>query len=340
MSGDHSIPTRALAEFFTEKLGETATVEAASIASEGASDDTWMLTVGTAGGHQDLVVRRYRSGGTVREYTDPERHYRVLRELPQVGIPAPEALWFEPDDQVVGGPFFVMRRVEGRIVVPWLPAGREFLATAGAGPLGRRFVEILAQVHAIPWRERFGFLESDDGEEVGGDPRRRLDQIAAMLERYRCEPEPIFVDALGWLRHNLPDQERTTIVHGDYRSGNVVFGEGDINAVLDWEFCRIGDPTADLAWVLSPSNRMGSDLACYIMPPQQILELYEQKAGWAPSAPSLRFWEVLQLVFNAVLWINAEHNYVRGATDDLGLARWTYTVPTLRKLVLDALEAA
>lgn len=340
MRDDGSIPTGALAEFFSGKLGQAATVEEASIASEGASDDTWMLTVGTAEGPQDLVVRRYRSGGTVREDTDPERHFRVLLELPHEDIPAPEALWFEPGDEVAGGPFFVMRRVEGRIVVPWLPAGREFLAAAGAGPLGERFVEILAQIHAIPWRERFGFLESADGEEVVADPRRRLDQVAAMFQRYRCEPEPIFVDALGWLRHNVPAQERTTIVHGDYRSGNVVFGEADINGVLDWEFCRIGDPTADLAWVLSPSNRLGSDLACYIMPPQQILELYEKKAGWVPSERSLRFWEVLQLVFNAVLWINAEHNYVRGATDDLGLARWTFTVPTLRKLVLDALETA
>ena len=337
MSADGSIPTKALAEFLSERLGESAAVEEASIASAGASDDTWMLAVATPAGRQDLVVRRYRSGGPAREDTDPERHFRVLRELPHEGIPAPEALWFEPDPDLVGGPFFVMRRVAGRTVVPWLPAGREFLAEAGAGPLGARFVEVLAAIHAIPWTERFGFLEADDdADDVG----RRLDQIAAMLDRYSREPEPVFADALGWLRHNRPEQERTTIVHGDYRSGNVIFGEEDINAVLDWEFCRIGDPAADLGWVLCPSNRMGSDLACYMMPPERILELYEEKAGWAPSPRSLRFWELLQLVFNAVLWISAEHNYVRGATDDLGLARWTYTVPTLRELVLDSLEAA
>jgi aminoglycoside phosphotransferase (APT) family kinase protein len=340
LSGARSIPTAALAEFLSERLGEPAAIEAASIASEGASDDTWMLSVATDAGRQELVVRRYRHGGTFREDTDPERHFRVLRELPQEGIPVPEALWFEPGEEVAGGPFFVMRRVEGRIVVPWLPAGREFLAAAGDGPLGERFVEILAAIHAIPWQRRFGFLAQGEGGGDGVDPSRRLDQLESMLDRYRTEPEPILADALGWLRHNLPEQERTTVVHGDYRSGNIVFGEDDINAVLDWEFCRIGDPTADLGWLLCSSNRMGSDLACYMMPRERFLELYEQKAGWVPAAPSLRFWEVLQLVFNTLLWVNAEHNYLGGATDDLGLARWTFTVPTLRKLVLDALEAA
>ena len=163
--------------------------------------------------------------------------------------------------------------------------------------------------------------------------------MGEMLERYRREPEPVLADALGWLERNRPEQERTTLVHGDYRSGNVVFGESDVNAVLDWEFSRIGDPAADLAWVLSPSNRMGSELACYMLAPERVLEIYRREAGWAPSEESLRFWEVLHLVFNTVLWISAEHQYLAGETDDLSLARWSYTVPRLRAMVLDALEA-
>jgi len=339
LTGAPAIPVESLARYFSGQLGETATVKAATVASEGASDDTWMLEVETAAGPQDLVVRRYRPGGAVREETDPERHFRILRELGGEQVPAPEALWFEPGPEVAGGPFFVMRRAHGRIVVPWLAEGRAFLAAAGEGPLGGRFVAILAAIHAVRWRGGgLEFLAGADPGRPQADAARRVERMRSMLERYRCEPEPILLDALAWLERNLPEQERTTLVHGDYRTGNVVFGERDISAVLDWEFARIGDPASDLAWVLSPSNRMGSELACYLLPPERVLEIYEREAGWAPSAESLRFWDLLHLVFNAVLWISAEHNYRSGATTDIGLARWSYTVPRLRGMVLDALE--
>lgn len=341
MTAASPIPVESLAAYLSERLGEAVTVTAATVASEGASDDTWMLEARTSAGTEGLVVRRYRPGGAVREETDPERHFRTLRGLSREPVPAPEALWFEPGTEVAGGPFFVMRRARGRIVVPWLAEGRAFLADAGRGPLGDRFVAILAAIHAVEWRgSELEFLAAADPGRPQEDAARRVERMRSMLDRYRSEPEPILLDALAWLGRNLPEQERTTLLHGDYRTGNMVFGERDINAVLDWEFARIGDPACDLAWVLSPSNRMGSDLACYMLPPERVLEIYEREAGWLPSRASLRFWDLLHLVFNTVLWISAEHNYRSGATGDIALARWSYTVPRLRRMVLDALERA
>lgn len=336
VAGPHAsgVPTEALAQSIREHLGSSATIIAAEVASEGMSDDTWMLDVEVGGERVGLVVRRYRPGGPVREQTDPGRHFRVLAALPRDRVPAPEPLWYEPDPEVVGGPFFVMRRIEGTVVVPWSPKGQAFLREAGAGPLGERFVAALADIHALPW-------QGTDLEFLGpgeGDAARQLAASRAAVERYQLEPEPILTDALGWLARHVPRQERTTLVHGDFRTGNVVFGDDVIAGVLDWEFARVGDPAADLGWLLARTNALGSDLAAYILPRDRVLDLYERFAGWVPSDAALHFWEVLHLVFNTTLWMSGEFNYVRGATASLTLARWSYTLPKMRRLVLDALE--
>jgi aminoglycoside phosphotransferase (APT) family kinase protein len=341
IEADAAIPVEALTGYFRQRLAADASIVSATVASEGMSDDTWMVDVSTGAGLEQFVVRRYRSGGVLREETDSERHFRILSAIPSERIPVPEVLWFEPDPEIAGGPFFVMRRVSGRIVVPWLPEGRAFLAEAGEGPLGEEFVSTLAAIHGLEWRGTdLEFLAEEAGAEAADDPTRRVEAMRAVVERYRIDPEPVLVDALGWLEHNKPEQLRTALVHGDYRTGNIVFGEDGINAVLDWEFARVGDPAADLAWLLTRTNSMGSDLACYILERERVLELYEKHAGWVPSGESLRFWEVLEIVRNTSLWLSSEYNYLNGATSELTLARWSYALPNLRSMLLDALEEA
>lgn len=337
---DPEIPVEALSRHFRQRLGSEAKIVAATVASEGMSDDTWMVDVEAGSTSYELVVRRYRSGGTLREQTDPERHFRTLESLP-AEIPAPEVLWFESEPTVADGPFFVMRRVPGRVVVPWSAEGRAFLAEVGAGGVGEQFIEILARIHGVEWWDGgLEFLAVDQTAAPSDDATRQVSAMRAAVERYQVEPEPVLIDALCWLERNKPAQERTTLTHGDYRSGNIVFGEERINAVLDWEFARIGDPASDLAWLLARTNRMGSDLACYMLPRERVLELYERFAGWVPSEDSLHFWEVQKLLFNTGLWLSGAANYERGETDDLTLLRWSYTLPNMRRMVLDALEGS
>jgi aminoglycoside phosphotransferase (APT) family kinase protein len=332
------VPLEGLARSVRAHLGAGATVVEARVASAGMSDDTWMVTVARGGERTELVVRRQRAGGLLREHSDPERHFRLLGALAERSVPSPEPLWYESDVGLLGGPVMVMRRIEGTVVVPWSRSGREFLRDAGTGPLGESFVATLAAIHAIRWPGRDPeFLVADDADPAG-DAVNRIAALRATVERYQVEPEPVLVDALYWLEHNLPERRPPALVHGDYRTGNVVFGPDRVNGVLDWEFARLGDPTSDLGWLLGPTNRLGSDLASYILPRERVLELYEQHAGWVPSRHSLRFWEVLNLVFNTCLWMSGGFNYESGATRDLTLARWSYTLPKMRRLLLDALE--
>lgn len=329
-----------LAAYFGAQMGSAHVpkVTHRELASQGFSDDTLFLTLRRDDGTCDeLVIRRYRSGGLLREETDPERQYRVLKALQNSTIPVPEVLWFEGDEAVLGAPFFVMRRVHGFVPLPWSAEGRNFLARVGAGATGMRFVELLTEIHRLDWRAQgLAFLGAPAaGQEFAMD---RVDVLEGMLRRYQDDPEPVFADAIGWLRANLPVAARTSLVHGDYRAGNVIYDDERIVAVLDWEFTKLGDPIMDIAWVCAPSNRMESELVSYLMPQDRFIDLYERYSGSVVDPSSLQFWLVYHQCWHGLMWLSGAAAYARGETKDLRLARMAYTLPVMRRMVADLLE--
>jgi aminoglycoside phosphotransferase (APT) family kinase protein len=137
------------------------------------------------------------------------------------------------------------------------------------------------------------------------------------------------------MRANVPNSDRRTLVHGDYRTGNVLF-EGDrITGVIDWEFARCGDPMWDLGWACAPANQMDSGLVCYLMPEAQFLDLYEEASGLTLDRDALRFWKLLATVTNASGWLECVD--VFRATRGLRFARMSYSVPVVRRLIAEAL---
>lgn len=323
-----------------DRLGEpSAEIVEWRRASQGMSDETIFVTARTSTGDRALVLRRYRDEGVCRELGDPSRHFRVLRALSGSGVPVPTALWLEDDPALLGGAFFAMERVAGFVPVPWSAEGRAFLAAAGRGPIGEQFVDVLARIHRVDVTSgAFSFLERPAPGRAFA--LAQIELLAALVERYRDEPEPILEDALGWLRTTAPEAVATTLVHGDYRTGNLIY-EGDrIAAVLDWEFAGLGDPMLDVAWVTARSNRMDSDLVCFLLPRQLFLDRYQAATGWRCDAQALRFWEMFHQVRNAVIWLSGGHAYATGRSDDLRLARMALTMPVMRKMVAELLDEA
>ncbi len=315
-------------------------LDSVRVAGQGMSDDTILVDATAGGGKKhSLVLRRYRHDGVARELSDPARHYRTLKALEGTSIPAPRALWFDPVGADLGGACFAMERLEGFVPVPWSPSGREFLHKAGEGPLGLRFASLLADIHAVDWAR----LALDTGAPATSQERcaRQLHILETMLNRYRSGPEPVLADALGWLKaHAATVPEETVLVHGDYRTGNLLFSGEEVTGVLDWEFAQLGDPMRDVAWVLAASNRVGSDLACYILPPDRFVALYEQYSGRRVNWPAIRYWQVYHQLFNALGWLHAGHNIKSGKTADLRMLRWSYTMPVMRRFVIHALKEA
>ncbi|WP_084670985.1 phosphotransferase family protein [Sporichthya polymorpha] len=329
-----SVP--GLTRYLEERLGvEGLDLRSVRVAGQGMSDDTILVDgLDSRGSDYAVAIRRYRHDGILRAMTDPERHFRTLQALERTTVPAPLPLWHDPDGGELGGPTIGMSRLEGAALVPWSPAGRDFLRQAGEGPLGERFVALLAEIHALDWRG----LGLGDRSGPGQGARDRVETLRTTIEAHPARPEPLLTYALGWLTAHAPDAAETVLVHGDYRTGNLLFGDHTISGVLDWELASPGDPMMDLAWVLAPSNRMGSPLASYILEPERLVALYEEYSGRGVRWDAVRFWQVYFQTMNAVGWVNAAHNVAHGVSSDLRLLRWSYTLPTMRQLLLDALR--
>jgi aminoglycoside phosphotransferase (APT) family kinase protein len=97
-------------------------LESVLLAGQGMSDDTILVeAVDAAGARHSLALRRYRPEGILREFVDPARHFRTLAALGATSVPAPRALWFDPDSALLGGACFAMERVAGQVPIPWSP---------------------------------------------------------------------------------------------------------------------------------------------------------------------------------------------------------------------------
>ncbi|WP_033290703.1 phosphotransferase family protein [Amycolatopsis jejuensis] len=319
---------------FAGRLGQPVRLRSRRLAGEGLSDETGLLTFDTAGSELTLVVRRFRPGTIARHEVAPERLHRLLAALAEAGLPVPRPLWFEASPDLFGGPYSVVSRMPGAAFVPWSPDGRRFLAEAGDGPIGEQFCQVLADIHRLdPDAVGLGFL----GEADRSFAAHKVDELAAYLGRVRSGPEPVLVDGLCWLRAHQPQHEDVALVHGDYRTGNLLFAGDAITAVLDWEFAGLGDPLYDLGWVCCPSNRIGSDRVCMLLPEDVFLRRYEERRGRAVDRDAVQFWIVYHQVRHAVMWLEAGRNFELEYTDDLRLARMHSTMPTMRRMVADLL---
>lgn len=237
-------------------------------------------------------------------FPDPafDTQYRVMRWLDvHSDLKVPHLLAFEEDEEVLGAPFFVMERVEGRVPQDnppyhadgWLvqaqPMEREKVWWGG--------IETIAAIHGIDHRAAgFDFL---DRPQLGPTP---LTQELAYYEHFlesvqRVEAVPIAERALSWLQDNRPRQEGDPVLlWGDARIGNIIFDEAlEPAAVLDWEMACLGDPARDVGWALFLDRHHSAGIGVPTLEgfpsPQASIERYEQLTG--RRLRNLEYYEVL-----------------------------------------------
>ncbi len=252
--------------------------------------------------------------------TDRALEYQVYRGLAGSSvIPAPEALWLEPDGEWLGAPFFVMERIDGCETSPQAMF-REPYAAHGER-LGVRLFEIGGAIAAFDWRGAgWTFL---DVPAPGECWRRELDHWETVIERGRYDPQPIVRGAIDWLRrHAPPDAQRVTLVHGDHRIGNVLYDEeGAIHGVLDWEMAHLGDPIEDLAWTWMPDWRWGRlELAAGLIAEERALTTWEAASGLRVDRAAFHWWQVFSQVKAQGIWLTGERSFGAGKTDEIRLA--------------------
>ncbi len=331
-------------DYFAEHVAGAQPPLQISLITGGRSNLTFLVE--DANGRK-MVLRRPPLGAVLATAHDMSREYRILSSLTNSDVPVPRTLALCEDEGVNDAPFYVMDYVEGDVLVtPEMTAERVPLAQREA--LGMHIIEVLSHLHRI---------EPDD---VGlGSLGRREAYLSRQLKRWSTQWEksktrelPTMEEAHALLEAKMPKQLGAVIVHGDYRLGNCLSNgaKGRIEAVLDWELCTLGDPLADVGYLMNDWNGPAdqrptasgtgmSATSCGGFPSREvILARYEELTGISTKAVdyyrAFQYWRLAAIVEGVL------SRYKQGVMGDaVDLDVYLAQVNTLASAALDLVRS-
>ncbi|KRR15539.1 tyrosine protein kinase [Bradyrhizobium lablabi] len=266
--------------------GATGVTGAAKL-SGGASQETWTFDIVHPGGNFGAILRRappgYGASPSPSRAAGLDAEAVLMQLAYDAGLPSPRVMHvLTPEERLGRG--FIMARVEGETLARKILRDEEF---AQARPLlARQLGRIAAGIHSLP-RARLPNLRSMTATR----------EIADLDREYRGAdwPRPVFELALRWLADHDPGPSRqVTLVHGDFRNGNLIIGPDGVRAVLDWELAHFGDPMEDLGWICVNSWRFGEiDKPAGGFGSREDLFAGYEEAGGKVDADRVMFWEVM-----------------------------------------------
>jgi aminoglycoside phosphotransferase (APT) family kinase protein len=288
-------------------------LEAAPI-GEGHSNVTFGLSNG-------LVLRRPPRGPLPPSAHDVLREARLLSKLQDTPVRVPRVFATCEDTEVIGAPFYVMERIGGEVIANSIPD--ELDNPEQRGRVADELIDALVELHAVDYAavglEGFG--------KPSGYLERQLRRFGGLWEHNRTREIPEVEQVGEWLAANLPESPAATIVHGDYRLGNTMFeceAPASLVAILDWEMATIGDPLADLGYLMIHWTQEGDELGRFNLQNvtrrpgfptrEELIARYEQRSGRSMTRLD---WYVTLALWKATVFM--EGNYKRavaGSTDD------------------------
>ncbi|MDQ6806950.1 MAG: phosphotransferase family protein [Actinomycetota bacterium] len=304
------------------------------------------VTLAVSSGGREVILRRPPRGPLPPSAHDVLREARLLRALAGTPVRAPKVLLTCDDRSVIGAPFYLMERVAGEVITAAMPEPLD--AVEERRGVAYELIDALAELHAVDWvaagLEGFG--------KPTGYLERQLRRFRGLWEYNRTRDLPAVEQVAAWLADNLPDSPAATIVHGDYRLGNTIYAAAPparLEAILDWEMATIGDPLADLGYLMMfwaeaddpPAGRF--DLQGVTRLPgfptrAELVARYEERSERAMREP--RWYHTLAL-WKSVVFM--EGNYKRamaGTTDDPYLKSFGDGVVQLADRALEVSQGA
>jgi aminoglycoside phosphotransferase (APT) family kinase protein len=281
---------------------------------EGHSNVTFMLSTG-------VVLRRPPRGPLPPSAHDVLREARLLRALEATHVRVPRVLAVCEDPAVIGAPFYVMEQVVGEVITDTMPAALD--SPEERARIADQLIDALVELHEVDWRsvglEGFG--------KPSGYLERQLRRFTGLWEHNKTR-EIAEVESVGrWLADSMPESPEATIVHGDYRLGNTMFANrapAQLVAIFDWEMATIGDPLADLGYMVMHWTQPGDPESKFNLHTvtrlegfptrEELISRYEERSGRSMRALN---WYVTLALWKAVVFM--EGNYKRaiaGSTDD------------------------
>lgn len=271
--------------------------------SGGASRETWTLDVAGRG----LILQRQRPGAGAAAVT-MTAEVQLLRSAAAAGVPVPSVVADATDGAALGAPAFVVERLAGETIARKLLRDDDYRAARPT--VARRCGEILAAIHRIPVDEVSGLGRSDP-----------IDSTRAILDSLG-EPHPTFELALRWLDSHRPPARPPAVVHGDFRTGNLMVDRSGVVAILDWELAHLGDPLEDLAWFCVRAWRFGVDdrPAGGFGTREELWDAYEAAGGRPVDPDEARWWEVYGTLRWGVICMVQAASHLLGLTRSMELA--------------------
>jgi aminoglycoside phosphotransferase (APT) family kinase protein len=269
------------------------------------------------------------------------REARLQIALEGAGVRVPHVLAVCEDESVLGVPFYVMQYLEGAVVTDRVPPKLD--SPEDRRRLGLELVDALVELHAVDL--------GGSGLEGFGKPtgylERQVRRFSGLWEVNATRELPAVADLGAWLDAHRPESGPATVVHGDYRLGNLLVSfeaPARVVAILDWELATIGDPLADVGYLVATYSERGSPGGAMELSPAtrapgfpsrlELVERYAERSG--RPAGSLSWYEALALWKAAVFCEALYGRYLRGERDDAWAGSLDAGVPRLLELAEEA----
>ena len=308
----------------------------------GHSNETFFI----GRGGQEWVLRRPPRGPLLPTAHDVLREYRVLKALNNTNVPVPRVILACDDVSIIGAPFYLMERLHGLVIHTELPSFAD--DAAGRVALSRSLIDALAALHTVDWQA----VGLGDFGKPEGYLERQVRRWTGQLEKSRQRPLPDLDAVTAWLTAHMPVSGPATIVHGDFRIDNAMYASDrpEVIAILDWEMATIGDPLADVGYLLSfwreqgdPEPGFTSDSWRVMEQPgfpsrKEIAAYYAERTG--RSIGDMAFYVALAIWKLAILLEGSYQRHRSGTTDDPFFEQLEYGVPALARQALDVCNNA
>ena len=332
------VDEHSLARFVADNIPGDGDVEVRRHQA-GHSNETFFVTRGT----DEWVLRRPPRGAFLPSAHDVLREYRVLDALKDTPVRVPRTVIACEDESVIGAPFYLMERIDGIVIRQELP---DLFTEAHRARIGDELVDALVELHSVDpascgldsFAKQTGYLERQ--------LKRWNGQLELTIPFSRPNPE---LERIGsWLGDNLPQSQRTVVVQGDYKLDNVMFAPdvpAKLVAILDWEMSTLGDPLADLGWMISFWREAGDDTGDLFADTTrgteqpgmrtraELIGRYADATGL--NVDHLEWYVVLAIWKLAILLEGSYARHLAGMTDDPFFAQLEHGVPALANKALE-----
>ncbi|MFQ5921831.1 MAG: phosphotransferase family protein [Anaerolineales bacterium] len=326
---------RRLAELVGDQAGGDVIVQRITPLAGGASRESSVVVLsiqsGPEAGDYELVMRRDLHSEMQPDALSRKTEFSLLKSAQEAGIMVPRPRWYGEIER----PLFLMDRVVGESIGSRIVRLSE-LEQARA-QLPRQMGRQLAMIHALE-----GDFEGLPSPELKMNPAQHaIGRLRSLADQIGIQ-NPAYEFAFRWLEAHAPTPEAITLVHGDYRIGNMIVGPEGLLAIVDWEFAHLGDPAEDLAWPCVRDWRFGNDALGFggVGSKEDFLAAYVQGGGAPFDLQAIEYWDILGNVRWAVGCQSQAYRHLSGEDPGVELASLGRRAAEMELDFLRLIEAA